>query len=1296
MQRRFTQLLVAALVLGLLAAFALLAPGGAVADRGNPTVVEIDPGLIPDDGAPEAVKSERVNVALTLRGDPIVTTYVALQAAGAGKAQLAKAQKDQKAKLEAEQKAVIPAIQSKASSAKVIATSQTLVNAVYVRVNRDQVSNLRSVPGVTSISLVRDAQHDLKYSVPYIGADRVATELGITGRGVRVAVIDTGIDYTHRNYGGPGTVQAYEVAASSLSSITATITITNPVTGVPVTTTMFPTDKIPGGYDFVGDTWTGQEADGPLTPDPDPLDPVGPGYDGGHGSHTSGIVGGFGVPNTSFNGSIPTSNDFDGDVLYHGVAPAVQLYAYKVCSSKANNCSGIAMIQAMEASADPNGDGDLGDHLDAFNMSIGSSFGGDRVTATAANNAVLAGVAAAVSAGNSGDVAYITGAPSIAERALSVASVYPPNQFTNTMDAVAPASIAGRKFLMAVQSWSPAITAPITGDVVYIGRACPGDTLLADPRGKIALAIRGSCAVSLKAGAASDAGAIAVVIYNNVAGELPPTFSYGGGNVTVPTVTLNNRDGALLRSTSGARVTISLEGGIPVAGYISGFSSRGPSLYTNGLKPDISAPGSNIVSTGAGSGDQPETMSGTSMAAPHIAGVLALLKQANPSWSAQEMSAAIVNTASPTVVDLLGLNPDNTPRSASVSLSRQGAGLVDAYKAATTRTLIWVPDAVASLSFGFQAVDGTKSITRQFMVANKDAMARTYNLSFAPFAPLPAGTTVSFSPSSVTVPAGGTATVTATLTIVAAGLKPYGMINQNAVNPTRLTDAEITGFVKATEQGGAGEAVTAPLYAVARPASAVTPPSGDLPMTKFGMEDATTVKLTNSSATAGNVEIFSLMGSDPNESDIPDQYDIQYVGVRSGLADTTDPTSQYVQFSVKLYGRPALGLETGFNVDIDANRDGTVDYIVFNADIGYRANGTATGQNGTYIYNAATNTVTGPFYYTIYYANGSDYILTVDGVDIGLTPTNQQFDFAVLATNWWVQEFPDGSNQAYVDYAPDAPGAAYTFNAAQPRFSTDAPDGGSLVVPGNGSVNVKVWANARGWLGGDRANRIGAQGLLLQYFDNATVANEAAALTVKFPFNFRVEEQTFMATPSLTGYFVNRVGQENFLGTGTMFSGIDNRPRTPLNFLGVTQFNLGAAGGKVEFEEAILDITGSNATYADPRLDNQWRTDLLTSAIDNSLASATQWAVANAPADAQLSPVLVTKDVAVGKTNTLTFDSAGRAALSDHVRTSGKATFRIGATPLFPVGMHIFGWQGATGANTKPPTLHALTVTQLP
>ena len=100
--------------------------------------------------------------------------------------------------------------------------------------------------------------------------------------------------------------------------------------------------------------------------------------------------------------------------------------------------------------------------------------------------------------------------------------------------------------------------------------------------------------------------------------------------------------------------------------------------------------------------------------------------------------------------------------------------------------------------------------------------------------------------------------------------------------------------------------------------------------------------------------------------------------------------------------------------------------------------------------------------------------------------------------------------------------------------------------------------------------------------------------------------------------------------------------------------------------------------------------------LNNSQRKAAGYGETVPDAPLRAGPLLVIAGAGTGKTNTLAFDQAGRAALSDHVRTSGKATFRIGATPLFPVGMHIFGWQGATGANTKPPTLHTLTVTQLP
>ncbi|MCW5854052.1 MAG: S8 family serine peptidase, partial [Anaerolineae bacterium] len=550
------------LILALLALGAITASNAALAD--GPEPAQLEDGLVLAQGAPMTLRNERVTVALELSGAPVVDAFIASK--NASKADALTAQKLRKDALTKAQASVVAAVKTAVPSARVVGQHQDLVNAVTVTVARQDIAALRKIPGVTYISNLPNYKLDLHESVPYIGAERVRTELGITGRGTRIAIIDTGIDYTHRDFGGPGTAEAYAAAITDTKHVTETVTLTAP-DGSTITTTMFPTEKVVGGYDFVGDDWTGEAPDDVVMPDDDPLDLVGDGFDGGHGTHVAGISAGMGVPNESFNGSIPADTSFDGTTIFHGVAPAAKLYAYKVCSSRVNNCDGDAMIAAFERSMDPNQDGDMSDHVDSVNMSIGGSFGQSRLAALAANRAVEAGVAIAISAGNSADVPYITGAPAIADRVLSVASVLATNQFAYLLAADAPAALAGRHFLMAQQSWAPSLstTGPISGDLVYIGRACPAgtvpgqpgeDPLLADPRGKIALIIRGSCAVSLKAARASAAGAIAVVVYNNVAGELPPDFSSGGGVVTVPTVTINLTAGTLLRNTSGVHVTL--------------------------------------------------------------------------------------------------------------------------------------------------------------------------------------------------------------------------------------------------------------------------------------------------------------------------------------------------------------------------------------------------------------------------------------------------------------------------------------------------------------------------------------------------------------------------------------------------------------------------------------------------------------------------------------------------------------------------------------------------------------------
>src|SRR5664280_354296 len=171
--------------------------------------------------------------------------------------------------------------------------------------------------------------------------------MGFKGKGVKVAVLDTGIDYTQTEFGGPGTQAGY-VAAYGSGTADPKNTIINDGT--------FPTARVKGGYDFVGESW-------PLAnekADPDPIDSpaagtvLGNAYgtDGGHGTHVADIIGGA-----------------------KGVAPQADLYAVKVCSSVSTSCSGVALIEAMDWVLDPNGDGDLSDHMDIVNLSLGSDYG---------------------------------------------------------------------------------------------------------------------------------------------------------------------------------------------------------------------------------------------------------------------------------------------------------------------------------------------------------------------------------------------------------------------------------------------------------------------------------------------------------------------------------------------------------------------------------------------------------------------------------------------------------------------------------------------------------------------------------------------------------------------------------------------------------------------------------------------------------------------------------------------------------------------------------------------------------
>src|SRR5881296_4607155 len=248
-----------------------------------------------------------------------------------------------------------------------VARVSKALDALIVNIDASQVNALASFSYVRSIRPVQTYEVDLSDVVPYIGAQAVHN-LGFDGTGVRVAVLDSGIDYTHADLGGAGTGAAYTAAYGT--------SVNDPRNKN--TDGLFPTAKVIGGFDFVGDRWPGPDPacgvdshGNPLVclrPDPDPIDcgpsTIPPPCAGGHGTHTSSIIGGAG-----------------------SVAPGVSLYAVKVCSAVSTSCSGVALLQGMEFALDPNGDGNISDAVDVINMSLGSSYGQkeDDLSAASAN-----------------------------------------------------------------------------------------------------------------------------------------------------------------------------------------------------------------------------------------------------------------------------------------------------------------------------------------------------------------------------------------------------------------------------------------------------------------------------------------------------------------------------------------------------------------------------------------------------------------------------------------------------------------------------------------------------------------------------------------------------------------------------------------------------------------------------------------------------------------------------------------------------------------------------------------------
>lgn len=584
-------------------------------------------------------------------------------------------------------------LKSNAPSVQVVRDYSLSFNGIAVLLNGNLASALANAPGVKSVAPSWIYYPTMDISVPLIKADAVWSSLGIKPAthkigdlaGIQVGVIDTGIDDSH----------PFIASCREAGSITHDVFFSGAGLFDPSRTLFFD-----------------------------------------HGTHVSGTIGGCYTTGTiSVDGSPMTLAQ-----PMSGVAPGVSLHDYNVFPGygaafihHGGGAYSHDIIAAVEKA--------VADGMDVINLSIGGNVQGPHDTlAEAINAAVDAGTVAVIAAGNAGPGILTVESPGNAANAITAAASSDPHfrgikvTFGTTTIGAAVGEFAN--FVPAITA-ATSLTTPANG--------CTA--ISEDLTGKIALIDRGSCTFGTKIQDAQDRGARGVVIMNNQATDPFPMAQDGVHFPTIPAVLVSRADGVTLKAHVPGSLTVDgtafFDFKTANADILADFSSRGPTPYDFRLKPDVTAPGVNVLSSILGG--QFSFFQGTSMATPHTAGSAALLLAAHPDWSPAEVKSALVNNADRTVTGTGGLGP-----------VARGGGRINVMRANAAQILL----DPASVSFG--GFTGGKPLSSSVDVIFENMGAATScSLSLVNINNPSAAGFFSLSASILGLSAGGAGTVTA-------------------------------------------------------------------------------------------------------------------------------------------------------------------------------------------------------------------------------------------------------------------------------------------------------------------------------------------------------------------------------------------------------------------------------------------------------------------------------------------------------------------------------------------------------